>query len=121
MEDSIVSIFVKPRNQFYCEYTINSGDSIHTKTYEQIKEYLFGIIPERFAQVNYALSKFQSFIIIIPDKEFIFLQLNDMTEYYEEMEEIVLNPTVKEAMIFIKDKNKLSIDDKIKKISELKP
>jgi len=117
-ENSIETIFVRPRNKFYVEYIVNES-SKHTKTYDQIKKYLKEIIPERTSQFNYALSKFLSFIIIVPEKEFIFLQLNDMKEHYDDLKEMTINPTVEDAMESIKDQNALSIDDKLKKISEL--
>lgn len=118
-EDSIETIFVRPRNKFYVEYSLNGSESLHTKTYDGIKEYLHEIIPERFTQVNYALMRFQSFIISIPEKEFIFLQLSDMKNHYDDMENIVRNPTLEMAEAEMKQINALDIDETIKKISEL--
>jgi len=119
MEDSIETIFVKPRNKYYCEYVINDAD-IHTKTYDDLKDYLYEIIPERFIQINYALMHFQSFIIFVPNKEFIFLQLNDIKDSYDDMENAVKNPSIKDAVKELKSQNKDLLDDKIKKMSELK-
>lgn len=118
-ENSIESIFVRPRNKYYCEYLINDSNSIHIKTYDDIKQYLYDIIPERFTQVNYALMKFQSFIIQVPEKEFVFLQLSDIEEHLDEIEDEVKNPSLKEAMRSVQLKNKMTYDDKIKAMSEL--
>jgi len=118
-KDSIDSIFVRPRNKFYCEYILNNGESVHTKTYDQIRKYLLEIIPERLTQVNYALMRFQSFIIIVPEKEFIFLQLNDIAEHYDEIKEKVLNPSIQEAEQVLRLEKKMTSDDKIKQISEI--
>ncbi len=119
MEESIEIIFVRPRNKYYCEYSLNGSESLHTKTYEDLKEYLFGIIPERVIQINYALMRFQSFIIQVPDKEFTFLQLSDMTDHIDDIKDFVKNPTVEDAMKDMKLQNKKTIDEKMKDISEI--
>lgn len=119
MEESIEIIFVRPRNKYYCEYALNGSESMHTKTYDDLKNYLFEIIPERVVQINYALMRFQSFIIQVPTKEFTFLQLTDISEHTEDLKEYITNPTVEQAMIDVSLQNKKTIDDKMKDISEI--
>ena len=119
MEESIEIIFVRPRNKYYVEYALNGSDSMHTKTYDDIKEYLYEIIPERVVQINYALMRFQSFIIQVPSKEFTFLQLADMADHIEGIKDFIKNPTVEDAMVDVKIQNKKTIDDKMKDLSEI--
>ncbi len=109
----IITIYVKPRNQRYCNYQINDNQ-IHTKTYEELSIYLCSLLPEQSTEINRLIGFKKHFIIFLQEKKIQELKF----DFYAEMKDLSIKMKHENIQIIQnKERQKLNQDDYIKGIS----
>jgi hypothetical protein len=64
----VYTIYVKPRNKRYANYIINDS-AYHTKSYEDLQDYLISLLPEKNIQICELLACKKTFVIFLQERE----------------------------------------------------
>lgn len=118
---SIDIIFIAPKSRRYCEYTINNG-SIHSKTYEELSEYLCKLFPDLSDDI-YKFISLKKYFFVFPQENTIQELKFDYEKEKNEIKKKLLYNSISEVKKEKDGTNRKSLNERsdlfFKKVSDI--